>query len=42
VNSPQDDTQPFIAPDRVTLFFGSTRPGSVGDQDLYVTTRVKS
>ena len=42
VNSPQDDTQPFIAPDRVTLFFASTRLGSVGDQDLYVTTRLKT
>jgi len=26
----------------VTLFFASTRLGSVGDQDLYVTTRLKT
>ena len=42
VNSPQADLQENIAPDRQTLYFVSTRPGGLGGQDLYVTTRARA
>jgi hypothetical protein len=41
VNSTSVDAQPHIAPDRLTLFFMSNRPGGCGGFDLYVTTRTK-
>jgi hypothetical protein len=41
VNSADLDFDPFIASDRETLYFASTRAGGVGGQDLYVTTRTK-
>jgi outer membrane protein OmpA-like peptidoglycan-associated protein len=43
VNSPYDETYPFLAADGVTLYFTSTRPcptcprGTTGGQDLYRT-----
>lgn len=39
VNSAYFDSGMGISPDRLTLFFGSMRPGGIGPQDLYVTTR---
>jgi len=42
VNSPQDDRQAYIASDRKTLFFASTRPGGFGAFDLYMTTRARA
>src|SRR3972149_171461 len=41
VNRPQDDRQAYIASDRKTLFFASTRPGGFGAFDLYMTTRAR-
>ena len=41
VNSSVRDSQPFLAPDRQTLYFASDRVGGFGDLDLYVTTRTK-
>jgi len=41
VNSADLDFDPFIAPDRETLYFASTRVGGVGGQDLWVTSRTK-
>lgn len=35
------DQRPYIASDRVTLYFASDRPGGLGGLDLYVTTRSK-
>jgi len=41
VNSTVNDLQPYIAPDRRTLYFASNRAGGFGGLDLYVTTRVR-
>jgi hypothetical protein len=41
INGAFGDTQPYIAADRLTLFFSSNRPGGCGGFDLYVTTRTK-
>ena len=41
VNSVAGDFQPYIASDRRTLYFGSARPGGLGGQDIWVTTRSK-
>jgi WD40-like Beta Propeller Repeat len=41
VNSSFADMQPYIAADRRTLFFTSSRPGGCGALDLYMTTRTK-
>ena len=41
VNSVAGDFQPYIAADRETLYFGSMRPGGLGSQDIWVTTRGK-
>ena len=42
VNSTFIDQQPFIASDRETLFFASTRPGGLGNLDIYMTTRERT
>ena len=39
VNSPYADLDPFIAPDGLSLYFDSTRPGGLGGEDIWVTTR---
>ena len=39
VNSSAADQRPAISWDGTELYFGSTRPGGLGDQDLYVSTR---
>jgi OOP family OmpA-OmpF porin len=41
VNSGAADQRPAISWDGTELYFGSTRPGGLGDQDLYVSTRSK-
>jgi hypothetical protein len=41
VNSTSADMQPYIAADRLTLFFTSNRPGGCGGLDLFMTTRTK-
>jgi len=42
VNSQYGDWDPFIAPDGLSLYFGSTRPGGLGEDDIWVTTRQTS
>jgi hypothetical protein len=39
VNSTANDLRPSLSWDRTALYFGSTRAGGEGSQDLYVTTR---
>lgn len=39
VNSPANDLRPSLSWDGMTLYFGSTRTGGEGSQDVYVTTR---
>ena len=39
VNSPRFDGNPFILPDGLTLYFGSTRPEGYGEMDLWMTRR---
>ena len=41
LNSGPLDVHPCISSDRETLFFASTRPGSFGQTDLYMSTRTK-
>ena len=41
VNTAFGETQPYIASDRRTLFFTSGRPGGLGGQDIWMTTRTK-
>ena len=40
VNTPADETRPFLTWDRLTLFFGRS-PGSEGNSDIYLTSREK-
>jgi hypothetical protein len=41
VNSSANDLRASLSWDAKTLYFGSTRPGGEGSQDIYVTTREK-
>ena len=41
VNTELVDVQPYISSDRETLFFASTRPGTLGSADIYMSTRTK-
>lgn len=41
VNTIFGEMQPNIAPDRLTLFFVSNRPGGCGAFDIYMTTRAR-
>ena len=41
VNSAVDEVQPYIASDRQTLYFQSSRFGGAGGQDIWMTTRSK-
>lgn len=41
VNSSANELRPSLSWDATTLYFGSTRSGGEGSQDLYVTTRSK-
>lgn len=40
INFPGDEMTPYIAPDGVTMYFSSNRPGGVGDNDIYMTKRL--
>jgi OmpA-OmpF porin, OOP family len=37
---PYDEMTPYLAADGVTLYFSSNRPGGVGDNDIWRTTRL--
>jgi len=39
VNSPDWDSEPAISADGLSLYFDSGRPGGLGEEDIYVTTR---
>jgi hypothetical protein len=39
VNSPDYEGEPSVSRDGLSLYFSSTRPGSLGDSDLWVATR---
>ena len=39
VNSAQDETDPSLSTDQLSLYFRSNRPGGIGREDLWVTTR---
>ena len=39
VNTIFGEAQPYISSDRQTLFFTSARPGGLGSQDIWMTTR---
>lgn len=41
VNSPSLDMAPWVTPDGDVLFFSSTRPGGVGELDLWASTRTE-
>ena len=41
INGTSGEAQGYLASGRETLFFVSGRPGGVGSQDLYMTTRTK-
>ena len=41
LNSTAADQRPALSWDGTELYFGSTRPGGLGNQDLYVSTRSK-
>jgi hypothetical protein len=41
VNSSANELRPSLSWDATTLYFGSTRAGGEGSQDLYVSTRPK-
>ena len=39
INSTAQDAQPALSPDRLSLYFLSTRPGGLGGQDIWVSRR---
>jgi len=39
VNGPYNDLMPALSPDSLSLFFTSNRPGGLGRDDLWLTTR---
>lgn len=41
VNTTANEQQPAISPDREMLFFASNRPGTLGNLDIWVSTRAK-
>ena len=41
VNTVFAEQNPYLSPDRMTLFFASDRPGGSGSTDLYMSTRTK-
>jgi OOP family OmpA-OmpF porin len=41
INFPEyDEMTPYLAPDGVTLYFSSNKPGGLGDNDIYMTRRL--
>jgi Tol biopolymer transport system component len=39
INSPQTDAAPYLSGDGMTLYFNSDRAGTLGTNDLWVSTR---
>ena len=39
LNSPDSDLSPFLSADGLSLYFGTTRPGGLGGEDLWVARR---
>ncbi len=37
-----DDADPVLSADRLTIFFSSTRPGGLGESDIWVATRTST
>jgi outer membrane protein OmpA-like peptidoglycan-associated protein len=42
INSSYAEITPFLAPDNITLYFSSDRPGGLGGYDIYMTQRLDS
>jgi len=42
INSTGADITPFLAPDNITIYFSSNRPGGSGGLDVYMTQRLDS
>ncbi len=42
VNTTAIEDDPFLSADGLSLYFDSTRPGGLGDRDLWVSTRLSS
>ncbi len=42
LNTEQQDAHPFVTPDGSMLLFDSNRPGGFGDNDLYISFRLKN
>jgi outer membrane protein OmpA-like peptidoglycan-associated protein len=43
INLPDhDEMTPYLAPDGETLYFSSSRPGGLGDNDIWITRRLDS
>ncbi len=40
LNSEEDETTPFISPDKRYLYFSSNRPGGPGGNDIYISERL--
>ncbi len=40
INTKYDEMTPYLAPDGVTLYFSSNRPGGKGDNDIWMTKRL--
>jgi OmpA-OmpF porin, OOP family len=40
INTRYDEMTPYLAPDGVTLYFSSDRPGGFGDNDIWMTKRL--
>jgi len=40
LNTADDEIAPFVAADNKTLYFSSSRPGGMGSNDIYKTTRL--
>lgn len=40
INTKQDEFGPYLAPDGVTMYFASNRPGGLGNMDIYKTKRL--
>lgn len=40
LNTADDEISPFVASDNKTLYFSSSRPGGLGSNDIYKTTRL--
>jgi len=39
INSAQNETDPSLSTDQLSLYFRSNRPGGIGREDLWITTR---